>query len=269
MTQSKLGIESLMVKINGGAFLMGSAAGAPEERPPHEVFVDPYYMDTYPVTNGQFKLFLKESPEWQKSSAIKRYLNTYYLYTWRDEIFYPKQKRDHPVVYVTWFAAAAYCNWRSAKDGLKPCYDEQNAFACDFSASGYRLPTEAEYERASRGGKVGSLYPWGDELAKKDANFDNLVGDTTEIGSYPPNGFGLSDISGNVAHWCQDWFAADYYGQSPKENPRGPKEGRFRVYRGGAWGTPAEFLRCAKRFWLLPENCNPDFGFRCVRKAEE
>ncbi|MGE4352203.1 MAG: formylglycine-generating enzyme family protein [Bdellovibrionales bacterium] len=267
MTRDKILGEPQMVKIQGGPFRMGDEAGTDAEKPAHDVFIDPFYMDATPVTNAQFKLFLKECAAWQKTAVIKKYLNTYYLYMWRNEIFYPKQKRDHPVVYVTWFSAAAYCNWRSQKDGLTCCYDENNEFACNFSASGYRLPTEAEYEFASKGGKENNIYPWGNEINKSVANYDNLIGDTTEVGSYPPNGYGLFDMSGNIAQWCQDWFAPDYYRHGAPQNPHGPETGKYRVYRGGAWGTPADFQRCTKRFWLMPENCNPDFGFRCVRRG--
>lgn len=258
---------STMVKIPAGQFLMGLETGAEEEKPVHKVFVDGFFMDAKPVINQQFKAFLKACPQWQKTPVIKKYLNTYYLYFWREEIVFPNGKRDHPVVYVNWFSSAAYCNWRSREEGLSPCYDEANEFACDFSAKGYRLPTEAEYERASRGGVEQALYPWGDTIGKSAANYDNIVGDTTEVGAYPPNKFGLYDMSGNIGHWCQDWFEPDYYRHSPEKNPRGPETGKFRVYRGGTWGTPASFHRCASRFWQLPGNVNPDFGFRCVRAA--
>ncbi|MDE2029434.1 MAG: SUMF1/EgtB/PvdO family nonheme iron enzyme [Alphaproteobacteria bacterium] len=250
------------VSIPAGSFLMGAGLeGAPVRR----VTLDAFTMDDRPITNHQFKAFLKACPEWQKTAAIAAHHNPYYLYPWRQEIIFPQGKRDHPVVYVSWYAAAAYCNWRSREENLQPCYDEGNDFACDFSASGYRLPTEAEYEYAARGGLEGKLYPWGDDIDKSRANFDNLVGDTTEAGSYPPNGYGLYDMAGNVGHWCQDWYAPVAPGDAAQRNPHGPETGTHKIYKGGAWGTPAAMQRCACRSWLLPANCNPDFGFRCVR----
>ncbi len=244
---------------------MGAETGRDEERPTHIVFTDAFLMDVCPVTNRLFKAFLKACPQWQRSVGVKKYLNTYYLYLWREDVIFPNGKRDHPVVYVNWYSTAAYCNWRSREEGLLPCYDEADNFTCDFSASGYRLPTEAEYERASRGGMEQAAYPWGDSIDKSKGNYNNLIGDTTEAGIYLANGYGLFDMSGNIGHWCQDWFDPDYYHNSPVKNPRGPETGKYRVYRGGAWGAPVDSQRCASRFWLLPENCNPDFGFRCVR----
>lgn len=153
------------------------------------------------------------------------------------------------------------------EEGLQECYNENNDFSCDFVANGYRLPTEAEFEKAARGGQSSILYPWGDEIDKSKANFDNIIGDTTEVGSYEPNGYGLYDMGGNIGHWCQDWFDSGGYGTDLKENPRGLEEGTHRVYKGGSWGNPEEYQRITCRFWMLPVNCNPDFGFRCVRKA--
>ena len=140
------------VFVPAGTFLMGSNFGPEKEKPVHPVLLDAFWMDERPVTNIQFKAFLKACPQWQKTPVIKTWLNIYYLYLWRQEIIFPPGKRNHPVVYVNWFSAAAYCNWRSREEGLTPYYDEARDFACDYTASGYRLPTEAEYEYAARGG---------------------------------------------------------------------------------------------------------------------
>jgi len=247
-------------------FFMGSEQGEDDERPVHAVTLDAFLMDQHPITNSQFKLFLRENPLWQKQPVIKKYLNPYYLYLWRKELIFPQGKRDHPVVYVNWFVAAAYCNWRSQQQGLMPCYDPES-FVCRFDASGFRLPTEAEYECAARGGHRQRTYPWGDDITKAVSNYDNHVGNTTEICAYPANDFGLFDMGGNVSSWCQDWFDENYYRHSPQQNPRGPEQGTHKVYRGGAWGGDEDRQRCAMRRWLLPFNCNPDFSFRCVRKA--
>jgi len=255
-----------MVEISAGSFLMGSESGPDVEKPAHEIYVDTFLIDVCPITNHQFKQFIKDCPIWQKEAGVNRYLNVYYLYTWRKGLIFPKGKRDHPAVYMNWYAAAAYCNWRSRNENLEQCYDGNKDFTCNFDANGYRLPTEAEFEKATRGGLDGALYPWGNEINKSRGNYDNLIGDTTEVATYAPNGYGLYDMGGNIGHWCQDWFDPEYYKNSPDRNPTGPDQGTHRVYRGGSWGNAEEYQRVSCRFWMLPVNCNPDFGFRCVRK---
>lgn len=254
-----------LIKIPDGCFQTTSLTAASEANDSHTIYLDSFYMDAVPITNLQFKEFIKKCPEWQKEAGIQTYRNTYYLYTWRQGLIFPKGKRDHPAIYMNWYAAAAYCNWRSHQDGLKPCYDD--GYICDFKASGYRLPTEAEFEFAARGG-MNTIYPWGDEINKTLANYDNHIGDTVEVASYPANGYGLYDMSGHIGHWCQDWYVENPYTSSePIDNPRGPSMGEFKCYRGGGWGTPKEMHGITKRFWQRPTNVNPDFGFRCVRKA--
>ena len=245
---------------------MGSDSGLDTEKPARQIHINAFLIDDCPVTNNQFKQFVKDCPQWQKEAGIDRFFNTYYLYTWRKGLIYPKGKRDHPAVYMNWYAAAAYCNWRSRNEGFEECYDEDNDFTCNFDANGYRLPTEAEFEKAARGGQETALYPWGDTIDKSKGNYDNHIGDTTEIASYPPNGYGLYDMSGNIGHWCQDWFDPAYYQSSPDKNPTGPTTGTHRVYKGGSWGNTDNYQRITCRFWMLPTNINPDFGFRCVRK---
>ena len=267
MPDASQSLTDQMVEIPEGSFFMGSDSGLEAEQPAREIHLDAFMIDVCPVTNAQFKEFIKECPAWQKEAGIEKYLNTYYLYIWRKGLIFPNGKRDHPAVYMNWYAAAAYCNWRSRTEGFEECYDEGNEFACNFGAAGYRLPTEAEFEKAARGGLEDVLYPWGNEIDKSKGNFDNIIGDTTEIASYEPNGYGLYDMSGNIGHWCQDWFDADYYKSAPKENPRGPDTGTHKCYRGGSWGNPEEYQRVFCRFWQLQVNCNPDFGFRCVRKV--
>ncbi len=242
---------------------MGSEQGSKIEQPVHEIYLESFFMDACPVTNQEFKEFIKACPVWQKESGVQRYMNMYYLYTWRKGLIYPKGKRNHPAVYMNWYAAAAYCNWRSREDGFQECYDEDNGFSCHLENNGYRLPTEAEFEKAARGGLENHLYPWGNDIDKSKGNFDNIIGDTTEIASYDPNGYGLYDMGGNIAYWCQDWFDPERYKKDPELSP--PIKGTHRVYRGGSWGNAEDYQRVSCRFWMLPVNCNPDFGFRCVR----
>jgi formylglycine-generating enzyme required for sulfatase activity len=187
------------------------------------------------------------------------------------------------VISVSWFGAAAYCNWRSFQEQLQPAYDPAN-WACDFAANGYRLPTEAEREYAARGGlhKPYAMFPWGNPIVGGNANYggsgdpwDSLMPGTTPVGYYDGNqeprgpdmrnGYGLYDMAGNQFEWCNDWYDEKYYSISPKDNPKGPASGVARVLRNGSWICHLlANLRCANRTSNRPENCS--FAFRVVRK---
>ncbi len=149
---------------------------------------------------------------------------------------------DHPVVYVRREDAVAYATW-----------------------AGKRLPTEAEWEKAARGGLVGKKYPWGDNIDSTKANYDRNVGHTTPVGTYPPNNYGLYDMAGNVWEWVSDWYDDDYYANSPSKNPQGPNNASFCVRRGGGWGRDAGNLRCANRYYGSPDLTYNNLGFRCVK----
>ena len=150
--------------------------------------------------------------------------------------------KDHPVVKVTWDEAVAYCKW-----------------------AGGRLPAEAEWEYAARGGKSGLVYPWGNAINEKNANYDS--GGTSPVGSYPANGFGLYDMAGNVWEWCSDWYKEDYYSESPGRDPQGPSGGQQRVMRGGSRYSGPEYLPASYRSRLQPDLRYIPLGFRCVREV--
>lgn len=239
------GIE--MVQILGGRMTMGSNRGDPDEAPIHEVWVDPFLMDRYEVTQEEYTKFVIGNPSRFKD---------------------PK----HPVEQVRWLEAAFYCNARSLSEDLEPCYDEETG-ACNFQANGYRLPSEAEWEYACRAGS-GTEYSFGGggRTLKSFAWYkENANKRTQPVGQKKPNPWGLYDMHGNVAEWCNDKYDEGYYQHSPEKNPRGPSDGEKHVLRGGAWKSSAACCRSAYRTGESPgsfaDSCfaRPDIGFRCVR----
>ena len=243
-----------MVIIPAGEFEMGSnddEAGG-DEQPVHTVYVDAFYMDKYEVTNREFKEFLLENPSWQKDRIEKRFRDANYLKDWNGNE-YPDGKRDHPVVNVSWYAAVAYAKWANK-----------------------RLPTEAEWERAARGGLVGKKYPHGDTIIAMHANYDKNVGGTTPVGTYPANNYNLHDMAGNVWEWCLDEYSEDFYSVSPSENPLSGASSlsqiidnfgnvkSSRILRGGSWFDIARNVQVTPRNWNTPPNSYFNIGFRCV-----
>ena len=217
-----------MVLIPAGEFQMGDAfnEGESDERPVHIVYLDAFYIDVYEVTNAQYQMFMEAT-----GRETPRY--------WNDSRF---NASSQPVVGVDWQDAVAYCQW-----------------------AGKRLPTEAEWEKAARGGLVGKRYPWGDEIADNYANYNNTRGPIA-VGNYVPNGYGVHDMAGNVWEWCVDWEVPDYYTISPKRNPVALSTGvRKRIMRGGAYNSQPIYLRVASRGNSIPENRGGDLGFRCAQ----
>lgn len=231
-----------MAVVHGGTFYRGSADGNRDEMPRHQVHLSSFAVDVHPVTNEQFVRFLdvmggeKDGNHNDiirlRDSRIKRSGGKLSI-----ESGYAK----HPVVGVTWYGAIAYAKW-----------------------VGKRLPTEAEWEIAARGGIDHALYPTVDDIEKNQANF--FSSDTTAVMSYAPNGYGLYDMAGNVYEWCQDWYGYNYYELSIQEpdNPLGPLQGVYRVLRGGCWKSLKEDLRCSRRHRNNPGTVNGTYGFRCA-----
>ena len=242
-----------MVLIPAGKFRMGSNAGNFDEKPVHTVYVDAFYMDAYEVTNAQYKKFVDAKPQWGKDNIPSRYHDGNYLKHWSGN-GYPSGKGNHPVTYVSWYAAMAYAQW-----------------------AGKRLPTEAEWEKAARGGLSGKKYPWGDSINPSKANYD--VEGTTTVGRYAPNLYGLYDMAGNVWEWCLDEYQGDYYKISSLRNPIARANSikditsNFtnikdkRVLRGGSWISNRISLRVATRRGNTPMFTNLYFGFRCARSV--
>ncbi|HUR97723.1 MAG TPA: formylglycine-generating enzyme family protein [Pyrinomonadaceae bacterium] len=252
-----------MARIPGGIFEMGieerdipklqekfkikRAELFKEEVPRHSVTLAPFFMDRTEVTNKAFKRFVDKNPEWQKERISAALHNGKYLQLWANGSF-PAGQKNYPVVYVTWYAASAFCR-----------------------SLGKRLPTEAEWEFAARGALVGKEFSWGDEMPDKNrANFSGSgIGAPTEVASYPPNGYGLYDMSGNV------WeLLADEWGKYPKQKMVNPSTANDflqvktrRALRGGSFGGSAVNLRVTYRDSHLPENAVEHVGFRCVADA--
>lgn len=232
--------------IPGGFYVRGSNTGARDERPSHQVYIPSFAVDVHPVTNEQFIRFLEtlggekdvnnNDTIHLKDSRIKRLSGKFIV-----EPGYAK----HPVVGVTWYGATAYAKW-----------------------VGKRLPTEAEWEVASRAGSADAVFPTGQFIERSMANF--FSSDTTAVMSYKENAFGLYDLAGNVYEWCQDWYEYNYYEHSLQEsdNPKGPIQGVYRVLRGGCWKSLKDDLRCSHRHRNSPSMSNRTYGFRCAADVE-
>ena len=258
-----------MVLIPAGEFDMGSndAEARKNEQPVRTVYVDAFYMDETEVTNAQYKEFLLENPQWQKGRVNAPFADNTYLYLWNGNN-YPNGKGNHPVTYVSWYAAMAYAEWADK-----------------------RLPTEAEWEYAARGGLKNKKYPNGNTITARDANFNHdgrhsNATETTPVSKYPANGYQLYDMAGNVWEWCLDEYDAEFYSTFPTNSvARNPLSGARsiewilnnytndnlnRVVRGGSWYSPASLVRVANRYNDTPMYTHPlrYIGFRCVRVVQ-
>lgn len=263
--------KSEMVLIGGATFEMGTIeADIPklqeifkirraelfaEETPRRRVRLYSFYLDKYEVTNADFKRFLDKNSAWRKNKIAAEFHNGKYLQHWKVDDF-PKEKANHPVVFVPWYAAIAFCQ-----------------------SLGKRLPIEAEWEFAARGGLFGKQFPWGDEMPdKRRANFGaSEIGAATGVGSYPPNGYGLFDMAGNVWEFLSDEWqkypanidiqvspvaGGDFFYKDSYRQIR-----TRRVIRGGSWGGAPVNLRVAYRDSHAPENAGDHVGFRCAQNA--
>jgi len=223
-----------MVLIPAGEFIMGkNSAATTDWQPEHKVSVDAFYMDKCEVTNNQYFEFCTKTrnplPEFWGSQQFKCNLD------------YP----DHPVIGVSFMDAVKYAQW-----------------------AGKRLPTEAEWEYASRGGLSNYNYPWGNQIDSTLVNFGKKYKTTLKVGSFKPNGYGLFDMGGNVWEWTMDNYGPDYYANSPSQNPTGPNSGRFKVIRGGSWHSGAMCIQNYYRNGLPPSWVDFAVGFRCVKSAK-
>jgi sulfatase modifying factor 1 len=247
-----------MVLVEAGSFQMGSMDGFPDEQPIHSIRITrPFYIGAYEVTFEEYDRLCEDTA---RSKPDDR--------GWG--------RGNLPVIHVNWYDVVAYCNWLSEQAGLPPCYSGKGKnIQCDFSVDGYRLPTEAEWEYAARGGQgsqgftyAGSNNP--DEVAWYE---NNSNGQTQPVGQKKPNELGLYDMSGNLFEWCWDWYGADYYASSPANDPQGPPAPRTtvpweltRARRSGSWREKAKSIRVTSRSFDSVSYVG-DNGFRLARTA--
>ena len=219
-----------LVRIPAGWFSMGSESGQDNERPVHRLWVDGFLLAACQVTNAEYARFLDATGD-----APPPFFS--------DPNF---SDPAQPVAGVSWFQAVKFCEWLTASAG-QHC----------------RLPTEAEWERAARGGVEGAPFPWGDAPPHSLPDYDRRWTTGPEpVGRGLPNTYGLFDICANVHEWCSDWFAPDYYAVSPERNPQGPAAGQRRSSRGGSWRHHIKVSRCAARSSIPPGFQYADYGFR-------
>ncbi len=239
-----------MIYVEGGTFEMGDHfnEGNSDELPVHEVTLSSFYIGQFEVTQSEYESVMSINPA--------------YGYGVGD---------DYPVYYVSWYDAVEYCNVLSEQEGLTPCYNLSD-WSCDFDANGFRLPTEAEWEYAARGG-----VNWEDNYRYTGTTDDlddyawyssNSGGQTHEVGTKFPNQLDIYDMSGNVWEWCNDWYLHSYYCSSPDINPTGPDSGPFHVARGGSWCYHATCCRVAYRDISNPGAGDHYVGFRLARAVE-
>ena len=251
-----------MVRIPAGEFVMGADDGDEDERPAHKVHLDEFHIGVYPITNDEYARFVVETghpapgirdlPAMVTGDREVQFRDLAAPFVWA-EGRPPVGRGSHPVTLVRYEDAADYCAWLTVRSG-----------------KAFRLPTEAEWERAARGRTPGKRYPWGDEIDQSHGNFLTDPGakrsrSTTPVGQYPANSFQLHDAIGNVWEWVSDWYAPDYYSRAQYLNPRGPDFGRLRIIRGGSWvNDDLRMLRVTHRHKVPPDSYVYSIGFRVV-----
>jgi len=228
--------EPTCVIVPAGDFLMGCEQFRDDERPVHPVWVDAFEMAIYQVRNRDFGAFMEATghpapPNWNQTGF---------------------DDPAHPVVAVSWVEAQKYCQWLAEMTGRS-----------------YRLPTEAEWERAARGGEEGWQYPWGNDPPQDRQEYQERWGGEVPgplpVGRGAPNAYGIYDLCENVHEWCADWYKPDYYALAPRHNPTGPAAGERRASRGGSWRHHVKVSRIAARSSIPPVFQYADYGFRVVR----
>ncbi len=280
-----------MVFVKGGTFNMGNPynddarKGEDDEKPVHKVTVDDFYISKKEITVKQYKEFLADKYNEFDRFGVSHWLGSSPDSTWWQG--HPDAKRywdsqigswwgwhsNYPMFHVTWYEAIAYCNWLSLEAGLDKCYSINSSGGVDFdiSKNGYRLPTEAEWEYAARGGHHKSNYRFSgsnnfNEVAWVDDN--TLLTGPRSVGTKKPNKLGIYDMSGNVWEWCTDYYSPYYYNNSPRNNPVNERATGYRVLRGGSWHYNVNYATVYTRDGPKPGYTNYNYGFRVVRSKK-
>ena len=271
VTALTAGITNSLIYVHGGTFTMGDTRGGLTylEQPTHTVILNSFYLAKYPVTQAEYTAVMNSHPAFHYGAGD-----------------------SYPVYGLRWYSALQYCNLRSINEGLSPVYTISgstdpadwgavptdyntvynapwNAAICNWTANGYRLPTEAEWEYAARGAANNPdyLYSGSDDLNAVGWYLANSGNSSHPVGSKSPNALGLYDMSGNLYEWCWDWWDQYYYSSSPSNNPKGPNSGLSRAKRGGYWGQDANFSRVARRSAFDPYRTAHYIGFRVCRSG--
>ena len=261
-------IPENFVFVPGGTFTMGRTTGSgnSDELPTHTVTLNSFYIGKYEVTQSEYSQYMQPSYSWTSNYGLGD---------------------NYPAYYVSWYAILKYCNLRSMAEGLTPVYSISgstnpanwgsvptsnnstwNAAICNWNATGYRLPTEAEWEYAARGrtNNPDYLYSGSNDInAVAWYQGNNSPNGSKPVGTKAPNGISTYDMSGNVWEWCWDWYSSSYYSSSPSSNPTGPTSGSDRVRRGGSWSSNAYNCRAADRNHGYPNGSYYGIGFRICR----
>jgi formylglycine-generating enzyme required for sulfatase activity len=251
-----------LARIPAGDFLMGAADAEEDERPVHRVHVSEFFIGRFAVTHDEYARFIRATghpppgihplPMVAEGERAALFRELAAPYVW-DQDQPPAGHGSHPVVLIGYDDALAYCRWMSLTLGRT-----------------VRLPTEAEWEKAARGGTDGLRHPWGNDIDPSRANFladaaSKRERGTRPTGTYPPNAYGLYDVCGNVWEWVTDWYRPDYYGLGEMHDPVGPESGSMRIVRGGSWvNDDVSMLRCAYRHKVPPDTYAYSVGFRIV-----
>ena len=247
-------IETDLIQVKVVTFKMGSknsdTSAELDEQKEHSVILNTFEISKFEVTVWEWKQFIKAN---KMKMPIKP------SWGWQD---------NYPINGITWNEAIAYCNWLSTKEKLQPCYSKKGPnFVCNFKANGYRLPTEAEWEFAAKGGtnSKGFRYSGSDKLEDVAWYKANSNGQPHTVGTKLPNELGIYDMSGNVWEWCWDWYNKDFYKLEKGDNPKGPEMGERRTVRGGSWDSKSNYVRPANRISTIPSKTHEFYGFRIAR----
>ena len=262
-----------MILVEGGTFMMGSNTGVPEEKPAHKVTVSSFYICEHEVTVSEYKQFSSSTGKAMPSPPDKEWMDSH-KYT---QMFYVSSGKswwgwdaNFPIHHVSWYDVIKYCNWLSVKNSLEKCYKKNadGGWDMDRSKNGYRLPTEAEWEFAARGGNKSQNYKYSgsnniDDVAWYDET-SKLVG-PKKIKTKKPNELGIYDMSGNVWEWCSDYYKSNFYASSPEKDPFYSTAQPYRVLRGGSWHYREELAKVTSRDGPKSAKTNYNYGFRVAR----